>query len=95
MLFLEVVNVLKLYRKSKHLGPKAVSLVKRSVIHCPYLRGSKLLLYIATMVHNPTNTTTYFHFDMVGPETVWMVRNEARLFSLGGAFLGRLPGLMG
>ena len=38
---------------------------------------------------------THFLFDVVGPETICMVRNDARLLSLGGAFLGRLTSLMG
>ena len=29
-----------MYRESKYLGPQAVSLAERSIIHCPYLGGS-------------------------------------------------------
>ena len=31
-----------MYRNGKYLGPQAVSLVERSIIHCPYLGGSTM-----------------------------------------------------
>ena len=31
-----------MYMESKYLEPQAVSLVERSTIHCPYLRGSSI-----------------------------------------------------
>ena len=30
------------YKESKYLGPQTVSPVERSIIHCPYLRGSTI-----------------------------------------------------
>ena len=35
-------SYIRTYRKSKYLGPRAVSLVERSIIHCPYLGGSTI-----------------------------------------------------
>ena len=38
-----------MYRESKYLEPQALSLVERSIIHCPYLRRSPIVGFTVYM----------------------------------------------
>ena len=49
------------YRKSEYLGPQAVSLVERSIIHCPYLGGSTVGGSTVLFSHQSVrNSNVYF-----------------------------------
>ena len=60
-LFSDVVN----YRKRTYLGPQAVFLVERSIIHCPYLGGFTIRGFIVLSIASGSWCNTQESFFLI------------------------------